>query len=158
MSKLSSSELVLAAVSSSAPKGVDESSDDYQVRISEQAFNLSMMVGERSPVVRLLDTIQGEGENDTKVFTGIIESVKRHKPSTRAIVSLAPTDRNEEGEIVRTDRTDNAQGLAIAKKARSLVGHRVVLFVEMEPFDGGRKKLRVLRQLHDLGPASSEDD
>jgi len=61
-----------------------------------------------------------------------------------------PSKWNDGGkEKVRTERTDNPEGMAMAKRLTELKGHRVLLWIEVEEYDGG--KVRVVRHVEDLG-------
>lgn len=146
-------DIVLAAVGSIEPKSAEESDRDYQMRVSQQAVALSIMTGENSPVSKAIARI-----NNCKVFTATIEKVVKEKSSTRGKVSLRtkPSKWNDEGrEEARTERTDNPEGLAMAKRLTELKGHRVLLWVEVEEYDGG--KVRVVRHVEDLGEPREEN-
>lgn len=94
-----------------------------------------------------------------KVFSGTVVDVKKEQSSTRGLVTLnTGTDREKDGlnageEQVRTERTDNPEGLAMAKKVRELKGRRVLVWVEVEEIKGGSSKVRVLRHIQDIGVA-----
>jgi hypothetical protein len=66
-----------------------------------------------------------------------------------------PADLPEGLEAIRTDRTDTIDGLLMAKEATGLVGHRVVVYKINEPIKGGSLKVRVVKQLTDLGRIDS---
>lgn len=147
MSAITSEEVVLAAVGSAGPRATDEGDRDYSTRVRDQATLIYTMLAEASPIRRHLDTL-----TRCKVFPATVTKVVREKSSTRGKVTLAtrPSKWNEDGvEEARTERTDNPDGLAMAKKVSELKGHRVLLYVEVEEFDGG--KARVIRHVEDLG-------
>lgn len=97
---------------------------------------------------------------ESKKFVGTVVGVKREKSSTRGVVELFTGTKQEiDGmdpgyERVRTDRTDSASGLMVASEAKSLIGHRVLVYVNVEDMRNSTKKVRVLVHLVDLG----EDD
>jgi hypothetical protein len=62
-----------------------------------------------------------------------------------------PPDLPEGLETIRTQRTDTSDGLLLAKEASSLIGHRVVIFKINEPIGDGKRNVRVVRHLTDLG-------
>jgi hypothetical protein len=62
-----------------------------------------------------------------------------------------PADLPEGLEAIRTERTDTVDGLLMAKEATALIGHRVVVYKIQEPIKNGTQKVRVLRQVTDLG-------
>lgn len=98
-----------------------------------------------------------------KKFVGVITEVKKEQSSQRGVITLhTGTEQVRPGvpaghEQVRTDRTDSGgSGRALALKARSLIGHRVLVYVEVEEFikkDKTPGKARVLRHVEDLGLA-----
>lgn len=146
-------DVILAAVTSIAPKGTDEADADYQARVKAQAIALRIMLGETSPVSKAVDQI-----DNCKVFSATVTKVVKEKSSTRGKITLKtrPSKWNEDGvEQARTERTDTADGMAMARRLTALKGHRVLLWVEVEEFDGG--KVRVIRHVEDLGVADEED-
>lgn len=97
----------------------------------------------------------------SKTFVGVVTGVQKEQSSTRGIITLhTGTTRATKGvpeghEQVRTDRTDSGiSGRALAIKAKSLIGHRVAVHVELEEFQNKQNetvKVRVLRHIEDLG-------
>ena len=81
----------------------------------------------------------------------------KEEASQRAQVTMyTGTDRTTDGvpagcERVRTDRTDNLDGRAIARSAQLLIGHRVTVYVELEAIRNGTTKVRVARHFEDNG-------
>lgn len=94
-----------------------------------------------------------------KVFTGIVRDVKKEQSSTRGLITLyTGTDRAKDGvpegcETLRTERTDNPEGLAMAKKVKGLIDHKVTVWVEVEEYGNGSGKVRVLRHVESRGKA-----
>lgn len=89
-------------------------------------------------------------------FPATIVAVELERSSKRAVVTLRtrPSDRNPDGiETARTERWDHPLGKAMARRARSLTGHRVVVWIERESTSDGQRKVRVIRHLKDLGAA-----
>lgn len=124
----------------------------WQTAVIQNAVQIAVMAGEKSNVVAAIDQI-----TKSKTFTGTVIEVKKEPSSTRGIITLhTGTDRVKEGvpagcEQVRTDRTDNPLGLALARKMKNLIGHKVVVWVEVEEINGGSGKVRVLRHVESLG-------
>ena len=118
---------------------------------------------EKSWANRAIDQVAGP---DVKIFTGTVLKVTREDATTRGIVHLRTRVHREYApdgvEQVRTERTDDPVGLAIARKIRSLKGHRVLLWVEIETFTpktgGPARKSRVVRHVEDLGLADADDE
>ncbi|WIE80839.1 hypothetical protein [Curtobacterium sp. MCSS17_016] len=123
------------------------------------ARDIKIMLTDRSAISKQLtqlDKAIGDS-NDGKVFVGTIVNVTKEATSQRGLVTLhTGTDRESKGlplgqENVRTDRTDNPDGQSIARLATRLVGHRVTVYIELEPMRNGNQKVRVLRHVEDLG-------
>jgi hypothetical protein len=100
-------------------------------------------------VVKIQDAIS----RSDKSFLGTVVSITKEQSSTRGVVVLhTGTDRDPNGnETVRTDRTDDPDGLMMARKVRALRGHKVLVYVELEPSKDGQRKFRVLRHIVDKG-------
>lgn len=158
--------IVAAAVVAAGPQGDDPAT--WAAQVQSNAIEIALMAENDSDIAKVLDVIQGASDPNNKVakaFTGTVLTVKRESSSTRGLVTLhTGTDRVKEGvpegaEQVRTERTDNPNGLAMAKKMQMLKGHKVLVYVEIEEFNGGAGKVRVLRHVRDLGvdPAYAEN-
>lgn len=150
--------IVAAAVVAAGPQGDDLGT--WAAKVQSNAIEIALMAENDSEVAKVLNVIQGasDANNKTaKAFTGTVISVKKEASSTRGVVTLhTGTDRVKEGlaegqEQVRTERTDNPAGLAMAKKMQGLKGHKVLVFVEIEEYGNGAGKVRVLRHVRDLG-------
>lgn len=126
----------------------------YQVAVHENAINIAVMAGEKGLVGKALAGVVGP---NTKIFSGTVVGVRKEASSTRGLITLhTGTDREKEGlpagcEQVRTERTDNPIGKSVALKARNMLGHRVLVYVEVEEINGGQSKVRVLRHVESLG-------
>lgn len=147
-------QVILAAVGAAGPKGQDAA--EWNARVRDNAVSIAVMLGENSSVSQALDKFLASG----KPFLATILGGKREQSSTRIIVRFA--NRDGEEETIRTDRTDTPEGLAMANIVKGLVGHRVLLWKEMEDMGGGAqgRKVRVLRHVEDLGlaPESARAD
>lgn len=140
-------QAILAAVNLTATDG--EGSDEWVARCQEHLARIMAMVAPDSAISRF-----ARGVMNAKVFSGTVVGLEKEVSSTRAIVTLRtrPSDHNPDGfEKVRTDRTDSDYGLRMARRARSLVGHRVLVWVEIETMAKGDRKVRVLRHIEDAG-------
>lgn len=121
----------------------------WSVALHENAVALAFHASPGSQLGRLLEAT---GSDRFKTFPGTVVSVDKEASSTRGLVTLAtrPSQHHPDGrEQVRTERTDTGVGLSMARRLRSLVGHRVLVWVEVEEYDGG--KVRVVRHAEDLG-------
>lgn len=139
-------QIVLAAVAATGP---EVEGGDWSSSVAQMAARITAMCSERSEVARVIDQVA-----DAKVFPGTVLSVVREKSSTRGLVTLRtrPSEHHPDGtEPVRTERTDTTLGLAMAKRLTALVGHKVMVWVEVEQIPNSTRKSRVVRHVEDLG-------
>lgn len=133
-----------------------------QVAVSKAIRELVAELSEGSASWKLIDRLTGNAEGvELKRFVGTIVKVTKEKSSTRGKILLYTGTKQEvDGvdpgyEIVRTERTDDPEGFMVASEAKALVGHRVLLWVVLEPWaNNPNKKTRVLQHLMDLGEDS----
>ena len=136
-----------------------------QVAVSKAIRELVAELSEGSASWKLIDRLTGNADGlELKQFVGTIAKVTREKSSTRGKLLLftgtkKETDGVEPGyETVRTERTDDPEGLMLASEAKALIGHRVLLWVILEPWaNNPDKKTRVLQHLMDLGTDTRYD-
>jgi len=148
-------QVVLAAVTAAGPLD-PENPEQWTARVHEMAARVTAMCAPTSSVSKII-----QGVANSKVFTATVLGITREASSTRGVVTLKtrPSKFHPDGvEQARTERTDSADGLAMARLVRSLVGRRVVLWVEVESIGDGASKVRVIRWIEDLGPADDGDD
>lgn len=148
-------QIVLAAVSAVGSKQEDGEQAEWDLSIHEMAARIAAMCSPNSSVAKTIQSVAA-----SKVFTGVILSVKREESSTRGLVTIQgrPSKFHEDGiETARTERTDTATGLAMARRIRKLVGHRVALWVEVEQIKDGPSTVRVIRHIEDLAVVSSSN-
>lgn len=128
--------------------------------VKANARDIRVMTSPRSKITRQLNGLGkalDENSNEGKVFTGTVVKVSREQSSTRGVVVIytgtdqAVKDLPAGYEQVRTDRTDDPDGKALARQAQLLTGHRVTVFIELEAIRNGQTKVRVLRHIEDLG-------
>lgn len=140
-----------------------------QVAVSKAIRELVAELSEGSASWKLIDRMTGNADGlDLKNFVGTIVKVTREKSSTRGKLLLytgtkqdVEDGKNADGskrylpagyEIVRTDRTDDPEGLMVASEAKALLGHRILVWVILEPWaSDANRKTRVLIHLMDLG-------
>ena len=138
-------QIVLAAVGAAGPKGDDAA--EWTARVRDNAVSIAVMLGDNSSVSQALDKFLAAG----KPFPATILGGKREARSTRVVVQFM----NKDGEVeaIRTDRTDTPEGLAMSNIVRGLVGHKVLVWKELEEMGGGAagRKVRILRHVEDLG-------
>lgn len=130
-----------------------------QVAVSKAIRELVAELSEGSTSWKLIDRLTGNADGlELKRFVGTIVKVTREKSSTRGKLLLHTGTKKEiDGleagyETVRTERTDDPEGLMLASEAKALIGHRVLLWVVLEPWaNNADKKTRVVLHLMDLG-------
>lgn len=173
-------QIILAAIAATGPKPVyplraqfapadnagfdaaraafDTATLAWDQQLKANAREIKVMFGDRSKIGAQLTALDKALTGvEGKVFVGTIVRVDKESTSQRALVTLfTGTDRKTDGllpgtEQVRTDRTDNLDGRAIARSATQLVGHRVAVYVELEQIRGGSTKVRVARHFGDEG-------
>ena len=147
-------EIVLAAVGAAGPVGDDRGA--WMDRVTDLAAEITVMCSDRSRVARRVQSIAS-----SKVFTAVVVGGKLEASSTRGVVNLRTkaTAQHPDGlEQVRTERTDTRDGMAMWDRLKALKGHRVVLWVEVQEYNGGGSKARVAQHVEDLGTASAEED
>lgn len=147
-------QIILAAVGAAGPVGDDRSA--WMDEVTDLAAEITVMCSDRSRVARRVQAIR-----NSKVFTATIIGGKLEASSTRGVVNLRtkPTQQHPDGiEQVRTERGDTRDGTTMWERLKSLKGHRVVLWVEVQEYNGGQGKVRVVQHVEDLGPAVDEDE
>lgn len=149
-------QVILAAVNAVGP--ADPASDvPWSAQVAQKSAEIYLLAyGERSAAVKALNGIEA-----SKVFTATVLDVKKEQSSTRGLVSLKtrPSTFHPDGvEQARTERTDDPSGRAIARALKAIIGHRVLVWVEVEEINNGASKVRVIRHFEDLGPDTSEAD
>jgi len=140
-------QIILAAVQAAGP--VTEDLAEWQSTVAEMATRITAMCSDQSPVAQAIGRVA-----DSKVFVGSVVSIEKEASSTRGIVTIRtrPSQYHPDGtEQARTDRTDNAEGMAMARSIKALVGHRVRFWVQVEEYGNGSSKVRVIRNVEDLG-------
>lgn len=121
----------------------------WSTQLHENAVALAFHASAGSQLGRVLDASDSDR---FKAFPGTVVSVDKEASSTRGLVTLAtrPSKHHPDGrEQARTERTDSSVGLSMARRLRALVGHRVLVWVEVEEYDGG--KARIVRHVEDIG-------
>ncbi|WP_114906765.1 hypothetical protein [Ornithinimicrobium murale] len=128
-------------------------SETWQHKVEQKAMEILTMGSEGSQFARALDVVATAHDKQidtSKAFSAVIQSIELHGNSKRVLVTLHAKGADED-ETVRTDRTDTGRGALMAREVNALVGHRVMVYIEMERMSNGNK-VRILRHLTDLGP------
>ena len=149
-------QIILAAINSSAPRDyeIEESQAEWLGRVAEMTARITAMCGDKSPLSQIVEQVE-----QSKVFQGVVQQVVKEQSSTRGLVQLKtrPSKFHPDGiEEARTERTDSPIGLYMARHLKSLVGHRVSVWVEVESINNGAAKVRVIRHVEDLGLAPED--
>ena len=152
MSETNRSAVILAAVNAS---GVNDGAD-YMQRVIQNAKQISLLLADRSPVNKAITQLEA-----SKVFAANVVATKREKSSNRVVVELEtkPSTHHLDGkEAARTERIDNPIGLDVATRCKNLIGHRVLIWVEVEEYNNGTGKVRIVRHVEDRGEAFPFED
>lgn len=142
---------------------VASAGETWEFAVEQKAMEIMLMTAPDSRLTRRLGLVSSAHDRDnktSKAFSGVITDVTIEQPSTRALVSVKSPSGNKPIETARTDRTDTAFGALMARRAHALIGHRVMVYLEMEEFVGRNGdsagqvvKSRTIRHLVDLGPS-----
>lgn len=163
------SNIALAAYAAT-PRQQGESSTDHENRVALMAQHLMLTIdSEKSPVRKAMDYIS---DGEIKHFAATIIEVRREAKTKRAIVEFysepregAEAYKDETGEemelgheIARTTpnfpgQLDGAAYRALVPECIALIGHKVLVTLNVEKFKKGNKTLksRVLLEVRDLG-------
>ncbi|PPG15016.1 hypothetical protein [Rathayibacter rathayi] len=147
MSTPERNEIIFAAHRAAGPGATLES-------VAAQTRLLLDCFAEGSPVLAEFDkeAIRAEATTKTTTFYGTLLFVDKEITSTRGVMFLKtrPSDHHPNGkELVRTDRTDTVEGQEVAKKAQTLVGHRVAVTMRIEKavIAGKNRTVRVVHAI-----------
>ena len=141
-------QIVLAAFSAAGPADPTDFAK-WQTRVADMAAVITVACQPGSTISKVIEQVSA-----SKTFVASIVKVEKEERTTRGIVTLRtkPSELNPEGvETARTERTDNPIGLSMARRLSKLVGHKVLLRVEVEPIANGARKSRVIRYVEDFG-------
>ena len=146
--------IVIAAVGAAGPVGDDRAA--WSDRVEEMAASITAMTTPNSDVMKVVDSV-----SNAKVFTAVLLAITKEKSSTRGLLTLKTrvSEHAPDGtEQARTERTDTRAGLAMARRCRALVGHHVLVWVEVQTMKNSTNKVRVIVHIEDLGEAEEEAD
>ena len=141
-------QIVLAAVSAAGPADPTDTAG-WQARVADMAAAITAACQPGSQISKVVEQVAA-----SKTFVATVVKVTKEASSTRGIVTLrtTPNDHHPDGiETARTERTDNPIGRSMARRLVKLVGHRVLLWVEVEAIANGARKSRVIRHVEDMG-------
>ena len=141
-------QVILAAINAVGPQvGNLALKSEWDAAVEQKAVSIALLTKADSAIAKAIDIIE-----TCSVYTATIISVNKEESSTRAIARLKtkPSTNYPDGiEPIRTERTDNPSGLAMARLMRSLIGHKVVIWKEIQKYDGGTG--RIVRHVEDKG-------
>jgi hypothetical protein len=149
--------IILGAVGMTGAMG--DSSAEWDARFMSNVKRITTLLSDGSAAAKTIDML-----SEAKKFVGTICYVGKEKTSKRGFVVIKTgTDRDEHGlETVRTEIVEGNESVnAFAKDLReNMIGHRVLLYVEMQTGKTADKKFRILQYVEDLGEDTSitEDD
>lgn len=127
-----------------------EPGPDWETPVAARAVEIVALLSERSSVSQAVAQIEA-----STAFATTIVAVELERLSKRALVTMRsrPTERRPDGiEHARSERYDDPLGRLMAQRLRSLVGHRVTMWIEREAATSSPdRKVRVIRHVVDLG-------
>ena len=155
LSKDLRTQIILAAINSVGEQGADPAAWHDQIR--EAVVDITLLVGDKSPLARLVDQTAG-----ARAFRTIILDVKKEASSQRGHVTMRskPTKFAKDGiEYARTERMDvkGSPGHKMAVKLRELKGHHVTIWIYMETPANGGNDVRMVAAVRDEGVATQEE-
>lgn len=143
--------LILGAVSMAGPVGEDSLA--WESTVMKNVKRLTGMMSEYSPVGKVITMLE-----ESKKFPATVLYLGKEPKTNRGFVVLKtkPSDQNPEGiETARTEIVDWAgkagESYEFAKHVRSLTGHRVFVYIEMQEAKTSGRKVRILQHIEDLG-------
>lgn len=148
--------IILNAVAMTGPVGDDIAL--WEAQLASNAMRLTTLLEPGSSVAKRIDMLGA-----AKKFVGTVLLVAKEPTSKRGFVVLktTPTKLSPDGiETVRTEIADwegkEGEAFAFAKQVRGLVGHRVLVYIEMQTAkDDPSRKFRTLQHVVDYGPDTS---
>jgi hypothetical protein len=141
-------QIVLTAVSVAGPADPADLAG-WQARVADMAAAITAACQPGSQISKVVEQV-----TNSKTFVATIVKVTKENSSTRGVVTLrtTPNEHHPDGiETARTERTDNPIGRSMARRLVKLVGHRALLWVEVEAIANGSRKSRVIRHVEDMG-------
>lgn len=141
-------DIILGAVGMTGPVG--DSQSEWDAKLKSNAKSLALMLNDNSDVARTINMLA-----ECKNFVGTILGVQKEASSTRGFIAIKTVESkfSPDGiEVARTERTDSSEeAKAFASRLRrELVGHRVLVWIEMQETKNGQK-VRILQHVQDLG-------
>lgn len=150
--------LIITATNMAGPIG--DSKVEWEAKVSSNLRDLISMFDERSAQNRIIDQMTGP---NTDKFVATIVGLEMEPSSKRILVGFAcevDKDHPDGVEYIRTERTDSSQEARDLANYISdeLLGHRVVVYKELEVGKDQKTKFRVLRHVVDLGESNEDLD
>lgn len=148
--------VILAAINMTGPVG---DTDDWDVKVKQNAKKVASLLNEASPINKTLDAIEGSSK-----FTGTLVYIGLEKKTGRFIAIVKSENREKEVsyEGIRTEIGDwqgqTGEAYAFAKSLKDQLGHRFVFFKEMQAGKDPNKKFRCLIHAEPIGHDSRVTD
>ncbi|MGN7187015.1 hypothetical protein [Microbacterium enclense] len=140
--------IVIAAAILAGPTGTEQD-------VASHVGRIAGYLSEGSLAMNAFAAIEKRDENVIKTkggFPATIIGIDKETTSTRAVVLLKTKPSKwhpNSQEFIRTQRTDNAEGLAQARALQGLIGHRVFITAVLE--GTGDVNVRIIRSCEDKG-------
>lgn len=143
--------LILGAVNMAGPVGEDVLA--WESTVKNNVKRLTGMMSEHSPVGKTITMLE-----ESKKFVATVLYLGKEAKTNRGFVVLKtkPSDQNPEGiETARTEIIDwdtkSGEAYEFGKYVRSLTGHRVFVYIELQEAKSTGRKVRILQHVEDLG-------
>lgn len=137
--------IVLASIGAAGPIG--NNTGAWAAKVRDISTEITLMLQPTSRVSKQVSNLRA----CDKPFPATILGGRVEESSTRCLVRIkAVKSKNDEPEEIRTDRTDTADGKAMLERIKTLKGHKVLIYKQMET--NNDTAYRVLRHVVDLGP------
>lgn len=135
--------------------------DSFAAQVAARVGDISLALTDGSDAYKVFEAMTGPNDGETnKVVHSWLKNVTFDKKSNRAklILTSKPHPKyNPDGrEEMKTERLESPYALALAKRAKNMIGHNVTIYLGYETFndkDGDKMKSRVVWNIVDRGAA-----
>lgn len=143
-------QIIITAYNRTGSALEDETPEQYNTRLIANATEIQLALREGSPISKHIENIA-----DSTPFRAVITGGGVESNTGRGKIALSTRDKDgtAKEEDIRTDFLNTADGKRVFDLARSLKGHTVLVYKQME-VGGDNKKHRVARHIVDLGVES----
>lgn len=154
MTEINREQIILAAYNATGPAREGEDSAQHGDRLVNVATEIYLAFEDRSPISKHLANLA-----ESTAFTAVLLKGGREPETGRGKLILQTKSGDEtKQEDIRTDFLNTSDGRRVFDLAKTMKGHRVLVYKQMEMSKDKTKKFRVVRHLVDLGPVEDSND